>query len=294
MNQVKTGITVKQHIVSAWLLVAGLCFVCFLQGCEQRNPAEKNKILAVVNGSSITQTDLDESLERLLGSQSEIIDTSDVEKKALESLVMMRAISLQQEQTLNKQELALLASRVGHYKEEILVESYLRNNTDPFIPSESDVNDYYKSHLQYFTGEPLYTYEILQANKILESELLPQVMTALSSAQEQSDWRQYSQQLKNKSLPIVYVQGRTDGPLVDKRLLKTIHSLSAEEVSDVIYLDKKPYIVRLLRYQSGKIKLFNSVRIQIRKTLATKHMKAAIKQEAEKVLSTARVEYINL
>ena len=247
-------------------------------------------IRASVNGTPITQTDIDETVERTLQNVPTTAINAALKKKVLDSLVIMRALSLEQEKTLNEQQKSNLAAQVARYKEELLVEQYLRHNTEPKPPSLDDIQAYYDAHIDRYKVAEQRGYEVLRANR-LDDNNISSLIAQLTQASTQQDWREQANRLSQQGHSVSYVAGRTDGPAIDQRLLAVINQLSLGESSHIVYIDKQPVLVRVTDIQKSTPTPLAEVRTDIRKTLAVENMKAAIKQASDRIMDMTDVEY---
>jgi hypothetical protein len=259
-----------------------------LQGC-----GDKSEVLATVNGDAVTRADLKLTLQRMLGDRADELTSPETERKALESLVMTRAIAQRQEQAMADEELNLIENKVRRYREELLVEAYLRANTKPVAPGEAEIAAYYAQHPEHFGAAPVRSYEILQSKSELNAEQAAKLLQSFNAARQQRDWRAYAAQLKKQGQPVVYVQGRSDGPAIEPRLLRAINGLSANQVSDVFYLDKQPHLLRVKTVETPPARPLEEVRTEIRKILATRQMRDSIKEIGQQVTATSDIEYTN-
>lgn len=264
-------------------------FILFLQGCGGKAPDAQ--VLATVNGSDITQADLEQMLDGMLGERAAGMSAQQVREKALEGLVMMRAIAMRQENDLDAEQLTAIEIKTRHYRDELLVESYLRGHARPYTPTEADIREYYERHAEHFGAGKVFSYEILQANAVPAPERLPQLIKQLDEAKQQADWRQYAGRLKQQGQQVVFVQGRTDGPPLHANLSQVIENLDVNQVSNVFYLDKKPHIARIVAVDRRQPRPLDEVRGEIRKALAVQHMKTAIAEASEEVMKSAKVHY---
>jgi hypothetical protein len=278
------------------LRVAGIILVIFTIALLWRsfgNGAADSEVLATVNGDKITAAELDITLQRMLGNRAAEMVSAEAEQKALTSLVMMRALAQQQEDAADDEELALIDIKTRHYRDELLVESYLRAHAVPDMPTENDIRAYYEQHPEQFGAAPVRTYEILQSNAVPNGGQLSKILQAMADAKQQRDWRAYAARLKAQALPLIYIQGRTDGPPLPAGLSQVVTSLSVNQLSDVFYLEQKPHLLRVVAITTPPARPLAEVRLQIRKALAVQHMKKAIAAAAEEVLKDSDVEYKN-
>ncbi|HEY3488059.1 MAG TPA: peptidylprolyl isomerase, partial [Gammaproteobacteria bacterium] len=186
----------------------------------------------------------------------------------------------------------LIDIKVRRYREELLAEAYLRANAKPSVPTDAEISDYYAKHPELFGAAPVRSYEILQSKSGLNAEQAAKLLQFLTTAKQQRDWRAYAAQLKNQGQPVIYLQGRSDGPALSPRLLQVINGLSAGQVSDVFYLDKQPHLLRVKAIETPPARPLAEVRVEVRKIMAVQRMKESIKQIAQQILDKSDVVYL--
>lgn len=260
---------------SMWLLPA----------CDRSAPAIDTEVLATVGGDNVTRRDLEQVMEKMIGANAGSA-SREIEEKALESLVRMRAIAVRQEQAMSPDQRETLEARVSRYRDELLVEAYLREHAEPKVPSEEDIRRYYEGNLDRFGGGATRFYEVLQADG-----QSPQVLKALSAAGSKPDWHAYAAEMKQHGLSVSYGRGGTEGPGLPARLVQVLAGMSEDDVSDVLYVNKKPQVVRVIGVRSGEPAPLNDVRGEIRRILATRYMRDAIGDVAAEVLQSVEIKY---
>lgn len=267
------------------LLFAGMV----LSSCSGRGDESDDEVLATVNGSPVTKSELDTAAERLFGKGAAPMMTDQTRKTALESLIRMRAIAQAQERSLNQEALRRIDIKARHYREELLAEAYLRDNAEPYMPAQNEIEDYYRKHPQLFGARTVYDYEILMPRTRLQPEEMAGVLDVLSAARTVKSWRAYA----GNHPAIAIRQNQSDGSDLDNKLLGVIKVLAENEVSNIVHVDGKPLLIRMLSINTTPAKPLHEVQADIRRTLAVRHMKTAIAAESEKVLEAADVVYMN-
>ncbi len=99
------------------------CATLLLGACSGKGKPADDPVLARVNGSAITASELNAAVERSFGADAELADTR--RKGVLESLVLSRAIALAREKELDEAGKRAIERKVAAYREEVLVREYL-------------------------------------------------------------------------------------------------------------------------------------------------------------------------
>lgn len=263
-----------------------------LQSCESNNVPATEVVLATVGKEKITQTDLDLSIEKI-SAVNPSINQAQISDKALESLIMMGAVAQKQQQASTEQELYIINKKTQRYRKELLLEAYLRKHAQPQAPTEQQVKDYYEKNLHRFGAGTIKTYELLKSQQKPKADELQKILQLLAQAKNQFDWQKTKKDMASQGVAIEHIRGKTDGPELHRTLHAKIAQLEAKQTSDVIYVDKKPYLLRVLDVKQKPAKPLREVNQQIRKILAAKKMRDNIKTLAEAVLQETKVEYTN-
>jgi len=269
----------------AVFLSLALFVALLLQSCDSH---DKN-VLATVNGSPVTRAELDVMIGRMFGEHGTTHITPEIEQKALESLVMARAIAGRERNQADAETLAAIDAKTARYREELLVEAYLKAHAGAYVPSEHDINAYYKAHPGLFGSETVYSYELLASAAKPAPERLPAVLKVLTDAGKQADWRRLA--AANKEL--IWLQKRSDKPAADDRLTGVLKQLAAGDVSDIVYLAGKPQRLRLLEVETTPPKPLDDVRVAINRSLAARHLQHGIREIADEILKDTDVVYLN-
>jgi hypothetical protein len=270
--------------------------LALLAGCHHQAPKEipgARQVLATVNGSPITQFDMDRTAIRLLGPQRFSSLDKTARHKVLESLVLSRAIAQIEAKQLDPVDSYSLDKQVEDYREQLLVKHYLKDHANPKPVTEEMIADYYNKHPEQFGGGEHKRYQMLYVTQDLSDAERQSVLKAYSSASGQSDWKHYALALAKKKLPISEQQGVTPVSLPNKTLDDVLTKLETGKVSTVTFVDGRPYLLRVTGTYTTKPRPLDDVRGQIRRELLPVRIKQVLDEVSKEVLGKAKVSYLD-
>ena len=246
--------------------------------------------LVTVNGEAITEGQLDYAMTRTLGDNAGVLVGPEVRDKVLQSLVQSRAIAQQAQKELDADQTAFMQEQVRAYREELLVKNYLQQHTDPQPVTTQQVKEYYEKNPELFGGEVIRSFEyITSAGPLadLDRENLKAKFDAVVTAK---DWKQVSEQMVKAGLPVKYKQAEMSTKLLPANIKEMV---TKAKVAEGVEIRTRPDVVmlRVLAEKVTEAKPLQTVSADIRKTLAHKQMKEAVKFMASQVMSQAKVEY---
>ena len=272
-----------------------------LVGCGDKEPAAEpaataeskpaaEPALVTVNGAAITETQLDYAMTRTLGESAGLLVGPEVRDKVLQSLVQSRAIAQQAQQELSAEEAAFLEEQVRAYREELLVKRYLQNHADPQPVSNQQVTEYYNSNPELFGGEVIRTFEYITSVGPLADLDREQLKAAYQKASASRDWKQLSATLVKEGFPVKHKQAEMNIKLLPPNIKEMVTNA---KVAEGVEIHTRPDVImlRVLKEQVTTTKPLQTVSAEIRKTLAHKQMKEAVKSLASQVMSQAQVDY---
>lgn len=278
-----------------WSALPLLTAAAALAACSHKAPKEvpgANQVLATVDGSPITQFDVDRTAVRLLGPQS-LSDMSDTTRhKVLESLVLSRAIAQSEAQQLDPAARYSVDKQVQDFREQLLVKRYLKDHANPKPVTEEMIVGYYDKHPEQFGGGIHKRYQMLLVTRNLSEMERHAVLKAYASAAKQGDWKRYASSLVRQKLPVGEQQGVTSAPLPNKALDDVLDKLDAGKVSSITFVDGRPYLLRVMNTFTTKPRPLNDVRAQIRRELLPVRIKQALDEVSKQVLGKAKVKYL--
>ncbi len=285
-----TGTTI---IRTALLLLLGLA----LTGCGKReaavggkDPTSPAQVLAHVNGTPITARELAHLREKM-GVESVAADKrAEVEEKLLQALVNSRAMALLMEQGMSKEERESLAVKVAAYREELLVQRYLRAHVTPEPVSSAMVKEYYENHSEEFGGGVERTFEVLSTTREVSEQERNEILKQLGTAAQVADWKKWAERLQSLSMGYRKATARAD--VLEAPLKGLVQGTPVGKVSPV-HSGKSIMIVKVLDEQKLAPKPLQEVSAAIRKKLAPVKLKEAVRAASTEALSKVQVTYEN-
>jgi len=287
-----------------------LFFLIILSACSSDQPAQQqiadkepakkataanlqgeDTILAVVNGSAISRYDLDLAVRKLAGEEAAAMLDAKATKKVLESLVLSRAISQEQQQEMNGQEHAEIDREVAVFKEQLLVRKYLAKHGKPQPVTMEMVQGYYDAHPELFGAGTVREYEMITTLRPLQDNERDELLGKLKDPQDHERWREWANELSREGYPVAYRQGKESGGVLHPVLAQAIASLSAGQVAKLIFVQETPYLVRVTDERKTPARPLSEVTGTIRKALLPQQLKQVIEQVGREVLAKAAVEY---
>jgi len=257
-----------------------------------RTEAQVSPVLAEVNGSAITEADVELTLERTFSEVERLNSDVELRQKVLESLVASRAMRLRAEAELAPEEVDRIRRMARAYEEELLVKAYLQANTEPQPVTSAQVQDYYEEHPERFGGEPLHDFELLKASADLSDTERARVLGAVSDIKATTSWQEKrSEWQKRYGLHYQALNG-TPANLLEAPLAEALGKLSEGETSDVLYLDGEIHLLRLNRVTQSPPRPLSEVSGEIRRALAPLRLREAVKAASEMAKSGAEIRYI--
>lgn len=248
-------------------------------------------VLAVVNGSPITEYELELTLDTTLGKENASKIGADGKRKVIESLVASRAIAQACEKDLTPEDMAEVAKRADAYREQILVKRYLARHATPEPVTQAMVKDYYDAHPEKFGGKTIRNYEMISTSTTPAPKERDELLSLLVKPEEKKDWEKWVNTIKNMGYPVFFKKGVWVEKLLHPKLNTIIRQLNPGETSAMSFIDGRPYLVKVTEDEATAPKPLSEVSLEIRKSLGPVQLKKAVKQISEDVLKAATVEY---
>lgn len=291
----------RKHIRYALVLIAAIT----VSACDSGTPkvgahdasggtgAPVSPVLAEVNGSPITEADVELTLERTFSDVERLNANAGLRQKVLESLVASRAMSQQAESGLAPEEVDRIHRMARAYQEELLVKAYLQEHTEPQPVTTAQVQAYYKKHREQFGAEPLLDFELLKAPVNLSDAERARVLGAVTDIKAATSWNQKRSEWQSRYGLHYQALNRSSPGLLEAPLADALGQLSEGETSNVLYLDGQIHLLRLSRVRQSPPKPLSEVSAEIRRALAPLHLREAVKSVSEKALAESEIRYLD-
>lgn len=255
-------------------------------------PADPGTVLARVDGSEVTEGDVDQALEAALGAHPLTGVDAAARAKVLESLIASRAIAQVEERTLRPDERAQLDRKVRAHREEQLVLQHLAKHFPPEPVSEEAVRVFYEANPEKFGARTVRTCEVLVGRPGGGPSGAEGLEGALRGAGSVQRWEPWADVLNKQGLSVGYRKMQWADGAVDRRLQERVDPLSVGATSDVVWLDGVAWVVRVVDQTKEPPQPLAVVRPEIRRLLAPLQVREAVKRAAAAALKTAAVERV--
>lgn len=267
-----------------------------VSACQDDAPKEtaavNEKTLVKVNGETISDRDLEVAAVRIVGSQSAFALDPKVSKKILESMVMSRVISGQALKNISADELDQIDRKTRDYREELLVKSYLRENVNPQPVTQEMVKNFYDKNPELFGAKNIKIFEMITTSKKIQGAQHKQVLDVLNKARKSANWNSYVKKANKTNNILEYRTGTSSEKLLNNQLLAVLSGMKAKDISRPVFIDSKPYLIRVTAEKDTKARPLTEVSADIRRMLAPQQLKKAIKIVSDKLMKDAKVEYV--
>lgn len=283
-----------------------LMFICMalLSSCDKaevQNAVPKNELghgglLAEVNGVSIYEQSLENFLLDLFGEyQLSSLDQQGREK-ALQSLVASQALADLSAKNLDKQQLSLIESKTERYRENLLINAYVKATVVSEVFTHKMVVDYYNSHLERFGQKKVRLYELISTKTVLPAGIRDDLLSKINqylNVTQAINLKEVSQRLNKHNYQLQYHKGVLGETILQQKVRDFIAAQKLNHVSNVNFIDGKAYVVNVYAEKVLPAKTLNEVAGSIRKNLAMIQLKRAVKGLSETAIKQAVVVYHN-
>jgi hypothetical protein len=152
------------------------------------------------------------------------------------------------------------------------------------------VEKYYAEHPERFGGSKLKTYEMLRANQKLSEAQRDKLLSEVEKIKQTKEWSSIQDQWK-QTLSLSYLRGEVRAGLFGRTIDQQMASLKEGEVSNVIFVDEVPYLIRIVKEKMLPPKPLSEVSSEIRKTLVPLQLRKAVKDVSVKVLDRNDIQH---
>jgi len=254
---------------------------------EDSNTEISSDILASVNKTHITKSQLDYAVSRLLPRKLSDTEKDKLSEKILESLIDSRLMAVLAEDKLDDEGRRSLAIKVAAYREELLTKQYIVENITPQPVTRDEVYQYYLDHQNDFGGGIKKEFEIIQTKENLKDADRKILLIELSKLSETKDWATWV--TNNKHLNITYKKSVLMTDLL-KNPLKALIEKTKEGETSPVQNEKKLTIVRVNKINKISPKIFEQVSREIRRKMAPRALKTSIRNHLKEIRKNAEID----
>ena len=283
--------------------IAALSALLLLTGCDradkQPGPATDQSsatddaspaaVLAYVDGTPITEQELDFAKVRIFGGVDGRVALAGAEDKLLESLVASRALALRAESSLTAEEKRELDYKVAGYREELLVKHYLTSHVTASPVTSEMVSNYYNDHPEEFGGDTEKTFEYVTTVGDLASEDRHRWIRALGTLANEGDWQAWVAAQQDPA--IVFRQAKTRAGILDEPLRSLVQG-TAKGTTSGLHNGSQLMIVRVTDAVTVAPRPLTEVSAEIRRKLAPVQLRKAVKALSEAAIKESKVVFV--
>lgn len=248
-------------------------------------------VIAKVNGSAITQADLDVYLARTLGTGSDMMLDDNVQSRVLESLVSSRAIAQQSLAEMSADDVGMLEKRVAQFREELLVKRYLLEHAEANTVSAEQIKAYYEENQSEFSGSREVRYEFLTVAKSEYDKDPGKVVERLSLAKNAPDWQSLILSDADGMTGVMRNVLALDEQAASTALEKAVVELREGQTSRIIMQSGSAYIARVVSVTEKPGLSLENARHSIARKLLPLSVKQSVRDISAAVLKDSKVEY---
>ena len=278
--------------------------ILLLAGCEAEQPAETevtapeaeavaetvaDDIAAEVNGEVITQTELEQQAIDMFGEyQASAMDEA-TRQKLLDSMIATLVLAQKSAAELPEDEIARIDNKTRRYRENLLVSEYVRRNVDARPVTEAMIRDYYERNRALFGASRVPRYQLLSTRQALAVDQRNAFLRQYGELKSEPTLEAMHRKFQQSGFDTLYQTGVAEPGLLSERLQQLIESQPPGQLSELHYIDEKPYLVLVEEVIETSPQPLSEVRGQIRRTLAMAQLKQAVQALSEQVRQEASI-----
>ena len=250
----------------------------------------RSAVLAEVNNTAITQTDLDLMIAKLMGENAQTVLPQSAKDNVLRSLVASEAMRQKLESTLSSSEKERLAAQARAYETELYVKEFLTRYSKPETITSAMVKDYYQQNLDQFRPAAVTRYEMLVSGTVLESEALDAFKQDLASLPANASLKMLAgKTYGGASLRFVVAESKEN--LLSNKQTAVLAASAIGNVTEPVITTTQTAAFKVLTRQTQPPASLDQVGDDIRKKLAPLQVKKAVEQATKTALTDANVIY---
>lgn len=280
------------------MFAAVIAVTLCITGCDNPQNNSENKIgepknsspvVAKVDDSLITQEQLNYQINKIVGDKAALFGGIQLQDKVLDSMISSRAMAQLMEQELSPEEKRELELKLQSYREELLVNQYIKLHAEPQPVTIEMVKGYYEENKDEFGGITERTFEYVSSKGNLSEQQRDDVIAGLSSLADVSDWKVAADKLQKAGVPIEHKRAVVNVGILEQPLKSLVMSTKPGSVSGV-HMGSKIMRVRVVSERKYPPKPLAQVSADIREMLAPIMLKKSLKALSKEAKSQVEIE----
>lgn len=258
---------------------------------ESTSQGYPDDTLAVVNGSAITEAQVQFSLENNFDFTTQHTGGEKLRKSILDSLIASEVIKQHAQSELSSDTLEQIRLQAAAYENELFIKEYLSAKIKPEPVSAKMVEEYYNQNPDKFGGAQIKTFELLKTTKEDETAR-DQFLAEIPVIRQSEDWKTVSSKWKEK-LGLTYQRAEAVPGVLIKELKTLVDRLKVGESSDAAFIKGNIHLIRVTDVRTIAPKPLVQFKTQIRESLAPMQLRDAIKKVSDQLIENAEIQYID-
>lgn len=250
-------------------------------------------VLATIDGNNIYEQELQSLLVDMLGESGALQLDKTSRRRALDSLLASYALAQQASIELSQNVIGEIDIKVRRYRENLLINMYMstKMKVADLRISSGAIKAYYEKNLDKFGKSTIKHYQFLTTKNKLTEELREKYMSLVSSSRKAENLEDIKSTLEMNGFSVQLQSAELNKKYLSKRLYQFVSAQTINVVSDLTYIDGRPYIIKLITEKTVAARPLARVRDTIRKSLVLKKLKEAIKRHSTEILAISEVVY---
>ncbi len=259
-------------------------------GEDPTAPAAAPRVMATVNGTPVTAAELRQALIDNLGERTTDRLDEKARRKALDALVVRRAMAQQAYERMDAQQREVLDARVRAYRELLLARHFLKAQVEPEVITAEAVAVYHHQHPEQFGGRTFWRYEVVKAEGKPQPTVRERIMAEFERLLGEEDWRKAAEGMRERGLAVKHLRSAMTKGLEQGSVAARVES-AASAGEPVLWLDAGvPTVLRVVSERRVPPRPLSQVAGQVRQMLAPAYLGEAMKAVLRDVRRKARVE----
>ncbi|MCU7843302.1 MAG: peptidyl-prolyl cis-trans isomerase [Candidatus Thiodiazotropha sp. (ex Monitilora ramsayi)] len=277
------------------LLIASFSISCSdSSGPETTSPVEvpidKGELLATVDGVQIYEMELHELMSGMFGEYRALTMDDETRRRALDSLIASHALAREAETRLDREQLATIDIKTRQYRENLLVNTYMRDNVELSTINDKAVAEYYQSNLELFGKKNVKQYRMLTSRETMPEDQRNRLISVITKTADMN-LEQKQTVLDKAGFNFQLSQNEMNKDYLDEKLYAFIDSQPVGQISNLTFIGGMPYVVEVMSERELQPRPLTEVKETIRKSLVLARLKMAIKEKSAEVMAKSSVVY---
>ena len=260
----------KQHFSMLIILM-----LCTLSSCDSQQKEQgkiglsgegvsRGKLLATIDGKKIYEPELQSLLVDMFGEyQAQTMDDTS-RKRALDSLIASHALVREAEKQLSAETISDVDLKAARYRDNQLINAYMKTKISPASLTNEHIRTYYENNLEKFGKRTIKKIQAMTTRNELPEELRESYLSHLAETMKTGDLEKISKAMKVKGYEVHVQSAELNMSLLDERLYQFINAQKLDMLSELTFINGRPYLVRVISQKVVAAKPLSQVSASIR------------------------------